>query len=229
MLSDTRDERSLSTRFRRQRDVKLRALIDAVHAARGQVRILDMGGRVEYWSRVGLDYLRSKKALITVVNLEASEISEELAQPDLFSTAVGDACNLTDVADNAYDLAHSNSVIEHVMTWDNMKGFAAETRRVAPYYYVQTPNFWFPIDPHFYKFPLYHWFPRPVRARILNTFPIAHVGRIEGVDNAFRVVDDARLLDSRQFRFLYPDAEVSYERVAGLGKSLIAIREPKAS
>ena len=226
MLADPRDANSLSTRFRRRRDVGLRALIDAVHAERGSVRILDMGGTVEYWSRVGLDYLRARNAHITVVNLVASEISDDGAPPDLFATAVGDACNLGSVADNAFDLAHSNSVIEHVLSWDNMKLFAKETRRVAPYYYVQTPNFWFPIDPHFYKFPLYHWLPRPLKARILNTFPIAHVGRIEGVDNAFRVVDDARLLDSRQFHHLFPDAEMSHERLGGLTKSLIAIRAP---
>ena len=224
MLADPRDANSLSNRFRRKRDVRLRAVIDAIHASRGRVRILDMGGTLEYWSRVGLDYLRSRQVFVTVMNLEASELDPTLADKELFETGVGDACNLTNVADDAYDLAHSNSVIEHVLTWDNMKAFAAETRRVAPFYYVQTPNFWFPIDPHFYKFPLYHWFPRPVRARILNTFPIAHVGRIKGVDGAFRVVDDARLLDSRQFRFLFPDAAISYERVAGLGKSLIAIR-----
>lgn len=224
MLADPRDTNSLSNRFRRKRDVRLRAVIDAIHASRGQVRILDMGGTLEYWSRVGLDYLRSRKVFITVVNLEASELDPAFAQADLFEATVGDACNLSGVADGAYDLAHSNSVIEHVLTWDNMKAFAAETRRVAPFYYVQTPNFWFPIDPHFYKFPLYHWFPRPLKARILTTFPIAHVGRIKGVDNAFRVVDDARLLDSRQFRFLFPDAVIAHERIAGLSKSLIAIR-----
>jgi hypothetical protein len=226
LLADPRDANSLSNRFRRKRDVRLRAVIDAIHASRGRVRILDMGGTLEYWSRVGLDYLRSRNVFVTVMNLEASELDRTLAVADIFETAVGDACNLTGVKNDAYDLAHSNSVIEHVLTWDNMKAFAAETRRVAPAYYVQTPNFWFPIDPHFYKFPLYHWFPRPVRARILNTFPIAHVGRIEGVDNAFRVVDDARLLDSRQFGFLFPDAAISYERVGGLAKSFIAIRGP---
>lgn len=229
MLADPRDANSLSNRFRRKRDVRLRAVIDAIHASRGSVRILDMGGTLEYWSRVGLDYLRSRNVFVTVMNLQASELDPAFAQTDLFETAVGDACNLSAVADGAYDLAHSNSVIEHVLTWDNMKSFAAETRRVASFYYVQTPNFWFPIDPHFYKFPLYHWFPRPLRARILNTFPIAYVGRIKGVDNAFSVVDDARLLDDRQFRHLFPDAVISYEWLLGMAKSLIAIRGPTAA
>src|SRR3546814_10323990 len=66
----------------------------------------------------------------------------------------------------SFDIAHSNSVIEHVITWDNMKNFARETRRVAAWHYVQTPYFWFPVDPHFYKLPFYHWLPRPLRAKL---------------------------------------------------------------
>ncbi|MFL5296749.1 MAG: methyltransferase domain-containing protein [Phenylobacterium sp.] len=226
MLADPCDENSLSVRFRRRRDIRLRALIDRVHAERGRVRILDMGGALEYWGRVGIEYLKSRGAFITIVNQNVSAVSEKLARPELFATAVGDACNLTTVKDQAFDLAHSNSVIEHVMTWDNMKRFAAETRRVAPYYYVQTPNFWFPIDPHFYKFPFFHWMPRPVRARLLNVLPIGHRGRIHGVDIAYGRVDYARLLDSRQFRHLFPDATIHHERIAGLTKSLIAARWP---
>lgn len=226
MLGDPRDENSLSTKLRRRRDVKLRALISRIHLESGSVRILDMGGTIEYWHRVGVDFLREIRATVTVVNLEPDELTTAQGDPDIFTTVVGNACNLSGVRDQEYDLAHSNSVIEHVETWSNMKSFAEETRRVAPYYYVQTPNFWFPIDPHYYRFPLFHWLPRPTRASILQSFPVAFSGRIRDVDNAFRVVDAARLLDERQFRFLFPDAEIGYERVAGLKKSLLASRGP---
>lgn len=226
MLADTRDEKSLSTRLRRKRDVRLRTLITALYQERGAVRILDMGGTLEYWRRVGLEFLRENKVHVTVVNLVATEITEDLADPDLFATAVGDACALTEIADGAFDLAHSNSVLEHVETWGNMKRFAAETRRVATYYYVQTPYFWFPIDPHYYRFPLFHWLPRPTRASILRNFPVAYAGRIGGIDSSYQAVDAARLVDAKQFSFLFPDAEVSFERFAGLRKSLIAIRQP---
>jgi hypothetical protein len=61
------------------------------------------------------------------------------------------------------------------------------------------------------------------RARLLNWFPIATAGRVDGVDQAFEVVDRARLLDSRQFRFLFPEAATTFEWFAMLPKSMVAI------
>lgn len=223
-LANTRDPNSLSTKLRRRRDVRLRALITSIAEKNGGVSIVDMGGTLEYWQRVGLDFLREKGAKITLINRHATELSELQGVEDMFSAEVGDACNLAQYADRQFDLAHSNSVIEHVETWANMKAFAGETRRVAEFYYVQTPYFWFPIDPHYYKMPLFHWLPRPTRAWLLGAFPIAHSGRIKATDMAYEVVDRARLLDGRQFRFLFPDAATSFERFAGLPKSMIAIK-----
>lgn len=223
-LANTRDPNSLSTRLRRKRDVRLRALIASIAKARGGITIIDMGGTLEYWQRVGIDFLREQWAKITLINQYATELSEMEGFEDIFTSAVGDACNLSQFADRQFDLAHSNSVIEHVETWSNMKAFAAETRRVAEFYYVQTPYFWFPIDPHYHKMPLFHWLPRPTRAWLLGVFPIAYSGLIKTTDMAYEVVDRARLLDGRQFRFLFPDATTSFERFSGLPKSLIAIK-----
>lgn len=228
-LADTRDPNSLSTKLRRRRDVRLRELIRSIARERGEISILDMGGTVEYWDRVGFDFLREVGARIALLNRFAGELSPPVGCEDLFTQAVGDACDLSQFEDRAFDLAHSNSVIEHVLTWDNMKAFAAETRRVADNYYVQTPYYWFPVDPHYYKMPLFHWLPRPTRAKLLSTFPIAHSGRVKTVDLAYDVVDRARLLDKTQFDFLFPDANVAFERFAGLRKSLIGIRETRPS
>ena len=223
-LADTRDPNSLSTRLRRRRDIKLRALIASIAAPKNSISILDMGGTVEYWERLGVDFLREHGAKVTLINRFATELSDAKCYDGIFSYAVGDACDLSQFQSNHFDLAHSNSVIEHVYTWENMKAFASETRRVANFYYVQTPYFWFPFDPHYYKMPLFHWFPRPTRAWLLSTFPIAHSGKVKTVDDAYQIVDAARLLDYRQFKFLFPDGNTAFERFGGLPKSMIAIR-----
>lgn len=223
-LADVRDPNSLSTKLRQRRDVKLRALISSISNRNGGISILDMGGTFEYWQRLGVEFLRDNGAKVTLINRHATEISEFEGFEDVFGAEVGDACDLSQYVDRQFDLVHSNSVIEHVETWSNMKSFASESRRVGKFYYIQTPYFWFPVDPHYYKMPFFHWFPRPTRAWLLGALPIAHSGRISTVDMAYEVVDRARLLDGRQFRFLFPDAKIEFERFGGLRKSLIAIR-----
>src|SRR3546814_49912 len=133
-----------------------------------------MGGTPEYWERVGLDFLRASNAHVTITNLHETELARGRRNVDLFDFAVGNACDLHQVPDRSFNIAHSNSVIEHVITWDNMKNFARETRRVAAWHYVQTPYFWFPVDPHFYKLPFYHWLPRPLRANLHNALNCAN-------------------------------------------------------
>jgi hypothetical protein len=66
--------------------------------------------------------------------------------------------------------------------------------------------------------------PRPVRVKILTSFSIAHCGRISSRDAAYDVLDGTRLLDRHQFQILFPDAEISAEKLVGFTKSLIAVR-----
>lgn len=221
----------LSHAFRSRRDEHLRQVLAECPRQGSQLRILDIGGRTAYWHRVGIDFLRGIDARITLLNLTADEIAVDASggatgdTGDLFETAVGSGCAL-DYADGAFDLCHSNSVIEHVGLWRDMVAFAAETRRVAPAHYVQSPNFWFPIDPHFWGLPGYHWLPRPTRASLLRAFPLATGGRATDVGHGFEMVDAVRLLTRSQMRFLFPDSELTAERLFLLPKSYTAVANP---
>ncbi len=64
-------------------------------------------------------------------------------------------------ADGEFDLAYCSSVIEHIAP-PQRAAFAAELRRVARGWYVQTPALSFPIEPHA-LLPFAHWLPRAVR------------------------------------------------------------------
>jgi hypothetical protein len=222
-LSDTSDPTSLSTRFRLKRDIRLRELISNISKRKGSIRILDLGGSVEYWRRVGLDFLHQHRAHVVVLNHIDSELKAADIDGSLFTTVIGDACDLGDVTASEFDLTHSNSVIEHVGNWRRMKQFASEARRVGTSYYIQTPYFWFPVDPHYYRAPLIHWIPRPLQAILITKFNICTAGRISNLDDAYDVLDGTSLLDRRHFQLLFPDAEILSERFMGLTKSLIAI------
>jgi SAM-dependent methyltransferase len=69
----------------------------------------------------------------------------------------GDACALP-FADGAFDVVHSNAVIEHVGGRERQEAFVREAVRVGRRVFVTTPNRWFPIEVHT-RLPLVHWLP----------------------------------------------------------------------
>ena len=69
--------------------------------------------------------------------------------------------------DDAFDIAFSNAVVEHVGERSVQRRFVAELCRVAPRVFVSTPNRWFPVETHTLV-PLAHWLPRGSRDRVFE-------------------------------------------------------------
>jgi SAM-dependent methyltransferase len=87
-----------------------------------------------------------------------------LERPDYPGPFVrGDAAAGLPFADGEFDLVYCSSVIEHVPPL-RRAAFAAEVRRVGRGWFVQTPAFSFPIEPHS-LLPFAHWLPASVRRR----------------------------------------------------------------
>jgi SAM-dependent methyltransferase len=107
-----------------------------------------------------------------------------------------------------FDVAYSNSLVEHLHPADRPR-FAAEIRRVAGRYWVQTPNRYFPIEPHV-LLPGYQFLPERAQRRIWR------IGMPRGP------YEQIELLNAAELRRLFPDAVILRERFAGLTKSLIA-------
>ena len=211
------DSTSLPFRLRQKRFANVALIIDGILRERGACRILDVGGEELYWN-IAKEYIAKRNIHITLVNLTAEPVSN--AQ---FSSQVGDATKLDHLSDMSFDLVHSNSVIEHVGGWDAMSCMAGHIKRLAPKYFVQTPNFWFPFEPHV-RLPFFHWLPEQARYRILMNVDTGFAKRRQTLDIAMRDVQGMALLDRRQFAALFPDAEIKIERFFGLTKSLMAIR-----
>lgn len=207
-----------SNYFRGKRFSAILDQIRAISARKGSCRIIDVGGREEYWRPI-LPQLDEAKASIMVVNLEKTQPKSG----PLFEFSYGNACDLSRFADGDFDFAHSNSLIEHVGQWSQMRACAEEIRRVAAEYYVQTPYLWFPIEPHF-RAPFFAWMPEQARARLLMRFDLGYIGRAATLDQAMADVQSINLLDLAQMRALFPDATIRFERVALLPKSMIATR-----
>lgn len=116
--------------------------------------------------------------------------------------------------DREFDVAFSNSCIEHVPQ-GRQAAFASEIERVAERYFVQTPNRYFPIEPH-YQVPLFQFLPERARRALNRKFTLGFQAKGEW--------EEINLLSRRDLQRLFPDAEIHRERVFGLTKSLIAVR-----
>ena len=201
--------------FRKNRFRLVRRLIDDVLATKSTCRIVDLGGTHAYWRNFG-------GALPSGVSVKVVD----LAAPDEHDTEQvvyehGDACAMN-YGDNDFDIVHSNSTIEHVGLWSKMSEMAAEVRRLAPRYFIQTPNFWFPYEPHA-RTPLFHFLPEPVRASMILK---KQRGWMKGSDigQATEAVQSAILLSHAQMHHLFPDASIAREKFYGLTKSLVAVK-----
>ncbi len=107
-----------------------------------------------------------------------------------------------------FDLAYSSSLIEHLAPGER-PAFAAEVRRVARGWFVQTPAFSFPIEPHA-LLPFAHWLsPRARR----GYWRLGVAGDWE----------DIALLRRGNMAALFGEPVLA-ERVLGLTKSWISVR-----
>lgn len=221
-LTDYSNPKSFGSRMRARRLAPLVKLITEVHSEKGNVRILDVGGRETYWKALPPGFLEQNEVSITILNLPCDLVGDD---SETFSHAVGDACEMDQYPDRSFDIVHSNSVIEHVGDWSRIKAFAKETRRLAPRLFVQTPHFWFPIEPHFIKIA-HHWLPKPLRVSMWMRFKMGERTRATNIDEAMSQFDDEPyLLDMRMFGFLFPDCRIIRERFLFLTKSMVAFRE----
>lgn len=181
-----------------------------------ETRILDVGGTPMNWSLIG------ERPRVTIVNMPRAR---EEAEPR-FTWVSADGRRLP-FGDGAFDVVFSNSVIEHVGDSISQCHMAEEIARVGRAYWVQTPNRWFPIEPHLLT-PFLHFLPAEWQQRIARRFTVWALIERPSPDRREYYIEhylrDIRLLGAKDLRELFPDASIVRERSLGLTKSLIAVR-----
>lgn len=212
-----KEGRGAAFHFRQKRGALFKEFVGKNFAARPSLRIIDLGGTEEFWISVGYDYLRERNIFIDLLNVFPVEVKN----PDLFRAIQGDAC--TFVPDDRYDLCFSNSVIEHVGEMRRILGFRDTVNRVADSYFIQTPNFYFPIEPHF-VFPGFHWLPKAVQVILARKFSLGHMPKSPDLLEAYLSVESCNILRRSVFEAVFPDADIVPERFLGFCKSMIAVK-----
>jgi hypothetical protein len=199
-------------RFRARR---MRLFGETFHVS-AHTRVLDVGGTASVWQ------LLPVRPRVTILNMPR-------AAPERsgFDLVFASGCALP-FADQSFDIVFSNSVIEHVGETVEQRRFADEIRRVGRSYFVQTPNRWFPIEPHLLT-PLIHFLPRGWQGGIVRRATVWQWMERPTEDRRRFYVEhylrDIRLLGYREMLGLFPDARIVRERWMGWTKSLVAVRK----
>jgi hypothetical protein len=215
LIRDMTDANNPSSFSNRMRERRFKRFVDLLGTWESTLRILDIGGTEEFWIQRG--WAGRKDVRITAVNLVEKRTAYENIE-----VVAGDATSLT-FGDKSFDVAFSNSVIEHLFTYENQCRMAREIQRVAPAYWVQTPNYWFPMEPHF-QIPGWQWFPRKLRVEILRRFRCGRRGPAPVKCDAEKLVDEVRLMTGKELRSAFPGCSIFKEKLFGMTKSLVAYR-----
>ena len=184
----------MAARYRARRHARFFALARLAPGG----RVLDLG-----CGRLGL------RALEPGLDITGVDLHERPDYPGPFVRA--DAAAGLPFPDDEFDLVYCSSVIEHVPP-ARRAAFAAEVRRVGRGWFVQTPAFSFPIEPHS-LLPAAHWLPPRLRKPYWR---LGAAGKWEEIS----------LLRRSEVEELFGPALP--ERVGPLVKSWVCVRAPGA-
>ena len=216
LLVNHHKKNSFVNQFRQKRFELLKNGIEKL-IQKDNFKILDIGGDIQYWKNIGWQH---PSCQIHLLNLYASEIPQ--SDVNKFSSSVGNGLAL-EYKKGDVDLIFSNSVIEHVGSYENQQIFANEVRRVSDKYIIQTPSLWFPLEPHS-LLPLFQFLPHSFRALLIMTFNINYFPKATTYKAAIIVSHSTLMFTHKRFKQLFPEAEIQVERFLGIPKSYTAIK-----
>ena len=213
-IYDSNRSDSWATKLRNQRLIFFQSLISNLPKP---ITILDVGGKVSFWESMGFLDQHNRDIKITVLNANVSEMQPITPKVEQI---IGDARNMKQFKNQEFDIVFSNSVIEHVGTYAQQSQMANEVMRVGKRYFIQTPNLYFPIEPHF-VFPFFQFLPIPFRIWLVSHFSLGWFNKISDPQKASQLVNAIKLLEKKKFLNLFPGAKLYEEKFFGLTKSFI--------
>lgn len=217
-LLNPSNKNSINQKFREKRFNHFKTLFKTIHSEK-TIKILDIGGTLEYWERMNFGI--TEEVEITLLNLNLI-----ITKYPNFTSILGDARDLSAFKDKHFDIVFSNSVIEHLFTKEAQIKMAGEVRRVGKSYYIQTPNYFFPIEPH-WLFPFFQFLPFRLRVALTKKLNLGNYKKAISEEAAIQRVKEVRLLTEKEMKELFPDGHLYRERFWGLTKSITMYYSPK--
>lgn len=213
LFAPSDNPKSIGAKFRAQRLKKFEKLFFKSFNPEKPIHILDVGGTDYFWKCSQVPNIPG--VTITLLNLQ----QEKTTHPQIKSL-LGDATSMQEFEDKKFDLVFSNSVIEHLYTFENQIKMAREIQRVGKYFFVQTPNKYFPIEAH-YAIPFAQYMPKSFLLFLLTKTRLSRMNRWKKED-AQQYLDEIRLLNEAEMRTLFPCSKILKEKTLGMVKSITA-------
>jgi ubiquinone/menaquinone biosynthesis C-methylase UbiE len=196
--------------FRPRRISRLQEMLPVLQEP--NARILDVGGSPGWWAD-----LAPASRDVTVLNLDDRLRDACVAAGLRF--VCGDARALP-FADGEFDLVFSNSVIEHVGSLSDQQRFASEVMRCGQAVYCQTPNRWFPVEPHLIGLFI-HWLPIEFQPSMVRWFTVWGWVTRPSPEKVRAFLASTRLLTRAEIEQLFPGAKRADEVIFGMTKSFV--------
>lgn len=203
----------LQINLRERRNLIFLSLIKTINKP---ISILDLGGTIRFWEKTNL--CNNGDIQIIILNLNKFESSYFNIK-----SITGDARYLDMFKENEFDIVFSNSVIEHVGSYSDQFKMANEIKRIGKRYFIQTPYYLFPIEPHF-RMIYFQLFPLWIKVLLLRYFRLGWYSRCSDLYEAIESANSVRLLKLSELRSLFPGAHFYREHFIGLTKSIIAYK-----
>lgn len=212
-LHDFRQPHSITIKLRKKRFAFFKSLIESLPRP---LKILDAGGIQVFWEK--MEFCEEPGVIIVLLNLHKERINYSN-----FYSVVGDVRNLSQFKDKEFDVVFSNALIQDLGNYEDQRRMANEIRRVGKRYFVQAPNRFFPIEPHF-LFPFFQFFPAPIQVWLHTHFDLGYRRKIPDRQKAIAELNSIKLPCKKELIEFFPDAKIVEETFFGLTKSFMVVK-----
>jgi ubiquinone/menaquinone biosynthesis C-methylase UbiE len=180
------------------------------------LKILDIGGTFTYWQILGLTDRPDVR--ITLLNLVRQKIQSKNVR-----AIVGDARNLGIFKNKQFDVVYSNSLIEHLPNFKEQATLAKEIGRIGKRYYVQTPNRYFFMEPHFLV-PFFYLIPDSMKPMAIRILSPKWWLKTKYNDDYAEWVKSVRLLDKKELEKIFKGGSIHEEKFLFFTKSFVVYK-----
>jgi len=184
-----------------------------IQKSKRTIRVLDLGGTQYFWYQLGLTNNSNLK--ITILNIKREKIVF-----NNITHRLGSALNLGKFNDKEFDLVFSNSLLEHIANYEDQIKVAREIKRIGKTYIVQTPNKYFPIEPHYFL-PFFYLVPRALRPYYVTFFSLKWRASKRDFKELGSHIGSIRLLKAKELENMFMGDEIVKEKFLFLTKSFV--------